>query len=218
MAVRHVPRCVYCAAELPATPIAPAPKPDPVLERIRSCFALLARCRTAADLGAALPWLAPVVAEQLQDEIDRNRRSEVNHVIDQVTVGGVTMAPDVGAARIDAVYAEYWQDIRSHMVVRGYRRAKPHRETWRLAAGRLADAETRDRCSGCGADLGARIDVKCPYCGLVPHVNRLGFVVTAIEREDPAVIYEEWKGKIGDYEERSGLEEFLEALRGVLRD
>ena len=217
--MRHVPRCVYCGGELPPEPIAAPQAPaDPVVERIRSCFALLARCRTAGDLGPTLPWLAPAMAEQLQDEIDVDRRSEVKHVIDHVAVGGVTMALDVGAARIDAVYAEYWQDVRSHMVVRGYRRAKPHRETWRLAPGRLTDADTRDRCSGCGADLGARIDIKCPYCGLVPRANRLGFVVTAIDREDPGQVYEEWKSKIGTYEQRSGLEDFLEALRGVLRD
>lgn len=218
MAVRHVPRCVYCGAALPAQPMAPQAPADPMLDRVRSCFALLARCRTAGDLGPAMPWLGQAIAEQLQDEIDSNRRSEVRHVIEHVTVGDVTMALDVGAMRIDAVYAEYWQDVRSHMIVRGLRGAKPHRETWRLAPGRGGDEAVRDRCSGCGADLGARIDVKCPYCGLVPSINRLGFMVTGIEREDPAAIYEEWKHKLASFENRSGLDDFLEALRTVLRD
>jgi hypothetical protein len=113
------------------------------------------------------------------------------------------------------------------MIVRGLRGAKPHRETWRLAPAPATDPPLRDRCAGCGADLGARIDLKCPFCGLVPPINRLGFIVISMDREDPAAIYEEWKARLGEHGTKltdrhvtmdDPIRFFIDTLRGIFRE
>jgi len=206
VAVRHARACIYCGAALPEAPPEPAAatREEPLASAVRAAFVLVARCRTEGDLAPALPFLGESVAEELAQEIAQDRRSAVHHVIDRVTVGAVVLhdAPPVQrTARIDAVYAEYWQDLGSRMILRGLRGAKPHREIWQLAplaAGPgAAAAVSGDRCSGCGAPLGAALDGRCSYCGLCAQTNRLGALVVGIQREDPGRIYEEWKQKLG---------------------
>jgi hypothetical protein len=229
IAVRRAPRCLYCGAALPEPALAAPVAEDPLVAKLRAAYVLLARCRSDGDLAPAAPWLDPALAQTLQQEVDGDRRSGVRHVIDKVTLGAVGLSEpgDAGTrnARIDALYAEYWQDIGSHMILRGLRGAKPHRELWRLepvAAGSTAP-DTGDRCPGCGADVSAKVDPRCPYCGLVPTWNRLGYRLCAIERADPAHVAAEWKqslagelGAHGALPEDDPMTHFLTALRDLL--
>jgi hypothetical protein len=232
--VRHATVCLYCGATLPADPsplAAPAPE-DPLAPLVRACFTLLCRCRSRGELGPALPWLDDALAQRFADEIDTCKRSGLVHVIDRVSVGGVQIGEEQAggrSVRIDAVYAEYWQDERSRMILRGLRSAKPHRITWHLVRDVEAQGGAGDRCRGCGADLGLGVDVKCPYCGLVPSQNRLGYRLRDMRHDDPSAVFVEWKRRLasdpslgrsvlGDSPTEGALGEFLTALAEALVD
>ncbi|HJZ87916.1 MAG TPA: hypothetical protein VKN99_22230 [Polyangia bacterium] len=231
VAVKRAPACIYCGAPLPAQPADAAPQApaDPLLARVRSAFLLLARCRTEGDLQPALPWLGPDLREELQQEIEHDRRSGVRHVIDRVTVGAIALggsADEARTARIDALYAEYWQDVRSHMILRGLRGAKPRRETWHLEpapqnGSGVASADA-DQCPGCGAPLGATLDGKCSYCGLVPSANRLGLMLVRVTREDPEAVAAEWRTSVDAqlrlHRDDDPVLAFLTAVKNFLSD
>src|SRR5262249_40966903 len=95
-----------------------------------------------------------------------------------------------------SAFAEYWQDLRSHMVLRGLRTPKPHRETWQIAPpDSSVHPVTGTKCDECGAAF-APDQMRCQYCRTPRAIDPLGHKLLSIVREDPAILHEEWKAKL----------------------